>query len=261
SLESDHLGVFRSLDGIHFDVPNINVPKPRKHLSEEKKRLKESPNIVIPEMVGGLGNPFLDPNGPPAERWKYFTDYHRRGIYLYTSPDGYYWERAKVATLPFRSGTQSCTFYDDQRQVYVSYHRSGILHTPAGDTQRSSVVTEHKDLREPLDFRPLSQREYLKLAETNRLRSPLPWYLDNGPLTPGGFGMEFPHAFGPLPEEPPGTDIYITKAQKYPWASDTYVAFPIVYFHYLPDGPLTRNVLGMSHRKRGSGPLETQISV
>jgi len=255
SIKDDQLAVRRSLDGIHFDIPEISATAPR------KKKASDPPNVVIAENVGGLGNPFIDPNGSNEERWKFFSDYQRRGIYLYTSPDGYHWQRDKVATLPFRSGTQSCTFYDDQRQLYVAYHRSGIFHTPAGDTQRSSVVTQHKNLHVPVEFTPLSQEEYLAIQETNHLRNPLPWYLDNGPLTPGGFGMEFPHRFDPIPEDPPGTDIYITKAQKYPWAPDTYVAFPTVYFHYQPDGPLTRNILARPERGRGSGPVETQLSV
>ena len=160
----------------------------------------------------------MDPNGPDERRWKYFSDFHRRGIYLYCSADGYQWRRSRTATLPFRSGTQSCTFYDDQRGCYISYHRSGIYHTPAGGTERSSAVTQHVDLAEPIEFTPLSQGEYLRRANKERLRNPLPWFLDNGPLTPGGFGLEFPHAFRPTPEDPAGTDIYVTKAQKYPWA-------------------------------------------
>ncbi len=110
-------------------------------------------------------------------------------------------------------------------------------------------------------FRPLSQQEYFKLRDTYPLREPLPWYLDNGPLTPGGFGMEFPHAFDPVPEDPVGTDVYVTKAQKYFGAPDAYVAFPVVYFHYLPDGPPTRRVLAAPSRHRGSGSLETQLAV
>ncbi|MCA9230992.1 MAG: LamG domain-containing protein [Planctomycetales bacterium] len=265
SLNQDQLAVFVSNDGVHFEAPEVELASSARHVSPgvplKKKRQADPPNLVIPEMVGGLGNPFIDPGAPDEERWKYFSDYHRRGIYLYTSPDGYHWKRLKTAILPFRSGTQSCTFYDDQRQRYVSYHRSGIYQTPGGDTQRSSVVTEHKDLREPLDFDPLSQEDYLARRETLRLRNPLPWYLDNGPLTPGGFGMEYPHAFDPLSNELPGTDIYITKAQKYEWAPDAYMAFPTVYFHYEPDGPPARNVLAQANRQRGSGPVETQLSV
>jgi len=253
-VAKDYLAVRTSKDGVHFDMPDTGIEV----LSKHGKVLHK--NIVIPEMVGGLGNPFIDPNGPPEERWKYFSDYHRRGIYLYTSPDGYHWKRNKVATLPFRSGTQSCTFYDDQRQLYVAYHRSGIMHTPAGATQRSSVVTQHKDLHQPTEFTPISQKGYFALRKTYPLRSPLPWYLDNGPLTPGGFGMEFEHRFDPSRKDPVGTDFYITKAQKYPWAPDTYLAFPVAYFHYLPDGPITRWILMHPDRGRGSGPLETQLS-
>ena len=250
SIHKDYLAVRVSKDGVHFEVPEVGHGV-----------IEGQTNIVIPHNVGGLGNPFIDPNGPASDRWKYFSDYNRRGIYLFTSPDGYTWRRVKTAILPFRSGTQSCTFYDDQRRRYVSYHRSGIFHTPGGATQRSSVVTEHEDFYTPVEFQPLSQEEYLELDKTLPLRDPLPWYLDNGPLTPGGFGMEFPHKFDPGPEDPVGTDFYITKAQKYPWAPDTYVAFPIAYFHYEMDGPATRQILMDPARGRGSGPLETQIAV
>lgn len=250
SVEDDHLAVYTSLDGIHFEHPDLG-----------RGVVNGRRNIVIAENVGGLGNPFWDPQAPPPERWKYFSDYKRRGIYLFTSPDGFEWKRHPTAVLPFRSGTQSSTFYDDQRRLYVSYHRSGIFHTPAGDTQRSSVVTEHADLRRPLPFEPIGQREYRELAKRYPLREPLPWFTDNGPLTPGGFGMEFPHRFDPAPEDPVGVDFYLTKAMKYPWAPDTYLAFPVGYFHYENDGPPTRRILGMPERGRGSGPLETQLAV
>ena len=250
SVEEDHLAVYTSTDGVHFERPD-----------QGRGEINGHRNIVIPDMVGGLGNPFWDPQGQPDERWKYFTDYQRRGIYLYTSADGYNWTRRRNIILPFRSGTQSSTFYDDQRQVYMAYHRSGIFHTPAGDTQRSSVVTEHRDLRETQPFEPLSQQEYLDLRAAYPLRDPLPWWVDNGPLTPGGFGMEYPHLFDPTPEDPVGVDFYLTKAMKYAYAPDTYLAFPVGYFHYENDGPEARQVLGREERGLGSGPLESQVAV
>jgi hypothetical protein len=251
SVHDDFLAVRVSRDGIHWEVPDLG-----------RAELGDAPNLVIREMVGGLGNPFLDPNAPPESRWRYVTDYQRRGIYLYTSPDGYIWTRQKSALLPFRSGTQSCTFYDEQRQMYVSYHRTGIMHTPAGATQRESVLTETDDLFGPWPYRSLSAEELEALAATEPLRDPQPWYLDNGPLTPGGFGVEYPHRFAPDPDlDPVGTDIYVTKAMKYPWAPDAYVAFPIVYFHYEADGPPTRQTLMDEERGRGSGPIETQLAV
>ncbi|MCB0474125.1 MAG: LamG domain-containing protein [Flavobacteriaceae bacterium] len=249
SVDDDYLAVRTSTDGIHFTEPDFGDP------------YKGKTNIVIKENVGGLGNPFIDPNGPDSERWKYFSDYARRGIYLYTSPDGYHWKRKKTATIPFRSGTQSCSFYDEQQQEYITYHRSGIFLTPANDTQRSSVVVALKDLAVPDQFTPLTQQDYVNYKGKFRIRDPKPWFLDNGPLTPGGFGIEYEHKFDPVPQDPPGTDIYVTKAIKYQWAPDTYVAFPIVYFHYENDGPETRRVLGDKARGLGSGPIETQLAV
>ncbi len=250
SVEEDHLAVYTSTDGVHFDRPD-----------QGRGEINGHRNIVIPDMVGGLGSPFRDPHGPPEEHWKYLTDYQRRGLYLYTSPDGYDWTRRRNIILPFRSGTQSSTFYDDQRQVYVAFHRSGIFHTPGGATQRSSVVTEHEDLRTTQPFAPLTQQEYLDLRAEYPLRDPLPWWVDNGPLTPGGFGMEYPHLFDPTAVDPAGVDFYLTKAIKYPYAPDTYLAFPVGYFHYYGDGPEARTVLGLEERGLGSGPLESQVAV
>ena len=250
SVEEDHLAVYTSTDGVHFDRPD-----------QGRGEINGHRNIVIPDMVGGLGSPFRDPHGPPEERWKYLTDYQRRGIYLYTSPDGYNWTRRRNIILPFRSGTQSATFYDDQRQVYVAFHRSGIFHTPGGATQRSSVVTEHEDLRVTQPFEPLTQQDYVDLRAEYPLRDPLPWWVDNGPLTPGGFGMEYPHLFDPTSEDPAGVDFYLTKAIKYAYAPDTYLAFPVGYFHYYGDGPEARTVLGLEARGLGSGPLESQVAV
>lgn len=248
-LSGDYLGVIVSKDGVHFRKPDFGMHH------------KGDINIVITQAVGGLGNPFMDPNGPPSERWKLITGYHNRGIYLYTSPDGWHWKRDKTYLLPFRCGTQSCTFYDDQRGAYVGYHRSGIFHTPGGATQRSSVLTIEKDLHHPWKFPAISQKAYLDSVKSLPIREPIPWYLDNGPLTPGEIGLEFPHKFDPDSSDPVGTDIYVTKAQKYKWAPDAYFAFPIEYFHYEKDGPVERQILGSQKFQRGSGPIETQIAV
>ena len=251
SVQNDYLQVMTSRDGVSWESPDLG-----------RGEFKGHKNIVIPEPVGGLGNPFIDPNGTAETKWKYITGYHNRGIFLYTSPDGWNWTRQKTYVLPFRAGTQSCTFYDEQRQLYVGYHRTGFAQTPGGVTQRESVLIEVNDLFQPWEFTPVSQQETWEAAKKKRLRQPQPWYLDNGALTPGGFSLEFPIKFAPIDSlDPVGTDIYITKAQKYPWAPDTYMAFPIVYFHYEADGPITRQILMDPRRERGSGPLETQIEV
>jgi len=249
SAQDDYLQVHISDDGINFRAPDLGT------------EYRGKKNFCILEPVGGLGNPFIDPNGSADTKWKYITGYHSRGTYLYTSADGLNWKRVKTALIPFRNGTQSCTFYDDQRQMYVSYHRTGIHHTPGLATERASVMTQTNDLFNPIPYKPLSQQDYWDIKKKKRIREPQPWWLDNGPLTPGDWGLEFPVKFQPDPEDPIGTDLYITKAIKYPWAPDTYFAFPIVYFHYYQDGPVTRQELENPKRKRGSGPIETQIAV
>ncbi|MGW8316206.1 MAG: LamG-like jellyroll fold domain-containing protein [Bacteroidales bacterium] len=249
SIHDDYLAVRTSKDGIHFEVPDLG------------SSYRGQVNIVNREPTGGMGNPFIDPNAPEDEKWRYITGYHNRGIYLYTSPDGYNWTRIRTAHIPFRSGTQSCTFYDDQRQLYVGYHRSGMGLTPGGATQRQSSLTETTDLYHPIPYKPVSQEETWEASKTMHLRQPQPWWLDNGPLTPGGFGIEYPAKFLPDENDLPGVDQYVTKATKYEYAPDVYVAFPIVYFHYEMDGPFTRQILMDPARQRGSGPIETQIAV
>ncbi|MCB0472022.1 MAG: LamG domain-containing protein [Flavobacteriaceae bacterium] len=248
AVEDDYLAMRISKDGIHFEIPNLG------------KSYKGRSNIVIPEINGGMGNPFIDPNGPEEERYKYLSNYHKRGVYLYTSPDGIDWKRSKTAVLSFRSGSQTCTFYDDQTQEYVSYHRTDMLETPGKATLRGSVLVRMKDISKPVEYKQLTQEDYSRAGDTLRMRTPQPWFMDNGPLTPGGFGLEFPLKFLPKPEDPVGTDIYVTKAQKYPWAPDTYLAFPIVYFHYEGDGPKERITLMDPKRMLGEGPLETQFA-
>lgn len=242
---NDYLAVRTSPDGVHWDMPDLN--------QGEYRGLR---NIVLKEPTA-MGSVFIDPNAPPERRWKYVSDYNRRGIFLYSSKDGWSFKRHKTAVLPFRSGSQSNVFYDEQRQLYVGYHRSDCTETPAGETQRTFVLTEVRDILNPWPFTPVYRTTHPDFI----LRNPQPWFLDNGPLTPGGFCQEYPIIFYPDDADPVGTDIYVPKGEKYAWAPDTYVAFPVTYFHYESDGPVTRQVLMHPERTRGSGPIETQLAV
>jgi hypothetical protein len=246
----DFLEVRTSRDGIHWQSPDLG-----------RGAIHGKRNIVIPESTA-MGNVFIDRNAPPQARWKYVTGYQNRGIYVYYSADGWSFKRAKTAALPLRPASQSNVFYDDQRQLYVGYHRSDCGRTLGSKTQRQFAMTQTKHIMKPWLFDPVSQAQTWEVAKTRRLRDPQPWYLDNGPLTPGGLGIEFPIVFEPNDSlDPAGTDIYVPKAIKYPWAPDTYVAFPLLYFHYGGDGPVTRQILMDPKRRRGSGPVETQLAV
>jgi hypothetical protein len=246
----DNLEVRTSHDGVHWKIPDLG-----------NGAVRGRKNIVIRESTG-MGNVFIDPNAPPGMRWKYVSGYQDQGIYVYYSSDGWHFNRLKTAAIPIRSGSQSNVFYDEQRQSYVGYHRSDFMRTRGGKTQRTFGFLEVKDLTGPWPFDPVTQEESLEAANAMRLRDLHPWYLDNGPLTPGGLGIEYPILFAPDDDlDPVGTDMYVPKAVKYPWAEDAYLAFPLMYFHYHGDGPLMRQILGHPDRRRGSGPIETQLAV
>jgi hypothetical protein len=247
----DYLMVHVSEDGLNFRAPDTG-------LHHQGRR-----NIVIAESCA-TGRPIIDPNGPPEQRWKCLSGFEGRGVYLFTSPDGWKWTRQRAAVLPFRSGSQSSLYYDDQRGSYVGFHRTGFPRSADGATQREFVRAETDDICSPWPVKFQSQAEVWAIAKTRPLRSPQPWWLDNGPLTPGDFGLELPVAFAPDPTiDPPGTGVYVPKADKYRWAPDAYFAFPVMYFDYeQPLQPRTRRVLYEDKaRGLGSGQVETQVAV
>jgi hypothetical protein len=162
--------------------------------------------------------------------------------------------------IPLHVGSQANVFWDDQRGSYVGYHRSDCHRFEAGDNSRQFVMTETTDIYSPWGFRPSTAEDIRAARKVKFLREPQPWFMDNGPLTPGGFCLEYPSVFKPATVDPEGTDVYVPKAVKYPWAPDVYLAFPTMYFHY-EIGPKTRTTLEDPERGLGSGPIETQVEV
>jgi len=245
------LAVMMSVDGIHFTKPDLG------------REYKGARNVVLEE-PSSRGNVFIDPSAPPEERWKIVSAIRKRGgVYVYTSPDGFNFKRNEVAALPFWAGSQSVVFYDDQRQLYVGHHRTDYGKTPAGKTKRYFVLTEVRDILAPWEMEPATPESTAELAKRIPIKNDLldPWYLDNGPLAPGGFGMEFPIIFGAKEGfDPLATDVYNSRGMKYPYAPDTYLAFPLYYFHYWGDGPVNRQVLGHPDRELGSGLVEVQLA-
>lgn len=249
-VADDYLGIRVSHDGVNFVAPDTGY-----HWKGDK-------NIVIPEPAP-MGRPMIDPNGPPEHRWKYVSGLEGRGVYLYTSPDGWKWKRHRTAVLPFRSGSQSSLYYDEQRQLYVGFQRTGHPMTAGGGTSREFVISETNDVYSPWPVDPLTQAEAMKIAEKRPLRYPIPWWMDNGPLTPGDFSVEMPTVFAPDDKiDPGGSGIYNPKAMKYPWAEDAYISFPAMYYDYEePQQPLNRRILYHPSYKKGSGTMESHVAV
>lgn len=245
----DGVAVWTSRDGVNFIAPDLGHGRGNEILPAPARR----------------GSVFIDPNAPPGERWKMLVGLHERGgIFIYTSPDGWNFKRNEVAAVPFFAGSASTIYYDDQRQLYVAHHRTDYGRTPADKTYRFALRSEVKDIMGPWPLNPITEqrkaefRRIMRLADTNLD----PWWLDNGPLAPGGFSIEYPIALGPDPVlDPEATDLYNTRAIKYPWAPDTYVAFPLWFFHYNGDGPPTRVKLSDPALKRGTGLVECQLAV
>ena len=250
---NDSVAVYTSKDGVNFTAPDLG----------REFAGKRNITITDPATVGCI---FRDPNGPADERWKVVTGLRKRGgIFVYTSADGYNWRRHESAALPFWAGSAVNVFYDDQRQRYVVHNRTDYYAFAGGNTDRKSVLTELTDLLAPWPFTPVTGNE-TRAAIARGLRTSAgeldPWWLDNGPLAPGGFGLEYPVAFQADPKvDPIDTDVYNTRAQKYPWADDAYVAFPLYFFHYHPSQPLQREILAAPEEERGSGVVETQLAV
>lgn len=249
-VEDDRLEVHAATDGVHFEDFETGI------------EYRGSRNIAVPEATA-TGTVFIDPNAPPEERWKFMSGYHDRGTYMYSSPDGWIFARHPTAVIPLRVGSQINVFWDDQRGTYVSYHRSDCHAYPGGgETRREWVMVESADPTAPWEFTPRTREAAAQIRKEILLRDPQPWYMDNGPLTPGGYCKEYPSVFGPDEAiDPVGTDPYVPKAMKYPYAPDVYLAFPTMYFHYWDIGPEARRTLGREERGLGSGPIETQIEV
>lgn len=240
--------VWTSRDGKTFEAPDLGNGRGNEVISSPGRR----------------GSVFIDPNGPDDERWKALVGLHERGgWYLYSSPDGWNFKRHEVAALPFWPGSASTIFYDDQRQLYVAHHRSDYGITPGGKTERFFVRTEVKDLAGSWPFSPMTREKSIAMMEEHpvQVNKLDPWWLDNGPLAPPGFGIEFPIAMGAEPGfDPEATDLYNIRAMKYPWAEDAYVAFPLWFFHYYGDGPVARQILAEESRGMGTGLVETQLA-
>lgn len=169
------------------------------------------------------GRMFEDPTVPPQaeDRFKYTGRDVQRGIYLFVSPDGVHWRRNETIMLPFDPDGGNEIFWDDQRGLYVTFMRAGGQARPPFG--RSAALGQTSEIFKPWPFRP--QAEPYLFAKA--------WTLPS-------IAGELPTPFEPYPQIGHGGlategHVYRTRAIKYPWAPDTYVAFVWRLF-YPPDG-------------------------
>jgi len=163
---------------------------------------------IIPEtpMYGAFFKD-LNPNITPAEQYKVNAFVGNRGMYFYLSPDGINWRRNETIQLPLRSGGEGECFWDDQRGRYVSY----IKRDSSFNTKEYPRIG-HKGHRAPM-------------FETNEILKPWPFKALSKPYFEG---WPFPAVTGEGPEAFAAQEyggVYRTRAIKYPWAPDVYLAF------------------------------------
>ncbi|MHC4193010.1 MAG: LamG-like jellyroll fold domain-containing protein, partial [Planctomycetota bacterium] len=189
-----------SEDGINFTKPDLGIIG-----YEGSKR-----NNIILTHVPCWGRFFKDtnPNVHPEERFKFTGWIAQRGIYLYLSPDGIHWRRNETCMLPLVSGGGCETFWDDQRGLYVNLlKRDGSYNT--GDFPaygRGATLFETREVTKAWPMRNV----------------PNPYFEGWAYPAVTGEGIT---VMGPDLFDPDSGQVFRTRARKYEWAPDTYVAF------------------------------------
>ena len=180
-----------SEDGVNFTSPNWGI---------------HGNNDYIFKGMPAYGSAFVDlnPNVLPEERFKYSGWIANRGIVMFLSPDGIHWRRNETLMLPLVSGGGAETYWDDQRGVYVDFIKrdSSFKTGSCSGGGRRAIMFEAK--------------EGLNAWPFNALASP---YYENWPFP--AVTCEGPVIMGPNDNG----QVYRTRAMKYPWAADAYVAF------------------------------------
>ena len=195
-----------SKDGLHFEKPEFN------HIEWEGA---PSNNIVLRRPIQGRFFKDPNPNAPTAERYKFGAFNMHRGVYLFTSPDGIHWRRNETILAPFDVGGGVEPYWDDQRGSYVAFIRNEgwtDWHEPFG---RAVARIETTEPFKPWPFQPVAQPSILTKA----------WSLPS-------ITTELPTAFAPRQQWNARPSIfcrvgqvYRSRAIKYAYAPDTYVAF------------------------------------
>ena len=147
----------------------------------------------------------LNPNVALEEQYKLNAFVANRGMYMYISPDGTNWRRNENIQLPLRSGGEGECFWDDQRGRYASYiKRDSSFDDPECADQPGRVAVG------------FWTNEVLKAWPFNHMSSP---YFEGYPFP--AVTCEGPVSFGVTS----ASEVYRTRAIKYPWAADVYLAF------------------------------------
>jgi hypothetical protein len=187
-------------DGINFDDPELGV-------IEYGGSTANNFVLYLSPMWASVFKD-LNPNISPQEQFKLTAWSANRGIYLYSSPDLIHWRRNETIMLPLVSGGGCETFWDDQRGLYVNLLKR--------DPQFRSAECPSANGRTAVGF---------DTGAVGNIWKPWPFSTMNTPYYEG-WSLPAVTCEGPVifPVNEYG-QVYRTRAIKYPWAPDTYLAF------------------------------------
>jgi hypothetical protein len=203
-----------SEDGLNFTKPNLGL--------YEYEGSTDNAFVISHKPL--YGNFFKDLRGGigPEEKYKMTAWLSNRGVYLYISPDGIHWRRNETAMLPIISGGDAETYWDDQRGLYATFLRRDTGHYTKENPGhgRAAVYFDGSQVSKTWPFKKL-QKPYFHT-----------------------FSLPCPTGEGPtIFKENETGQVYRTRAIKYPWAPDTYLAFP---WRFKADDETRRVDLGVS---------------
>ena len=189
--------IYESSNGTNFTAPSLGVIE--YHGSTN--------NNVVLNHVPMWAGVFKDtnPNIPADERFKLTGWVANSGIELFTSGDLIHWRRNETMMLPLVSGGGAETYWDDQNGFYQSFLKrdppfySGSCAYAGG---RTSVGFRTRSISREWPFQVMASPYFAYWAP--------PTVTCEGPVV---FGT---NSFG---------EVYRSRAIKYPWAPDVYLAF------------------------------------
>ncbi|MHC4529457.1 MAG: hypothetical protein ACYS29_16405 [Planctomycetota bacterium] len=203
-----------SADGLNFTKPNLGL--------YEFEGSTDNALVISHRPLYANFFRDLNPMARPEAKYKMTAWLSNRGVYLYVSPDGIHWRRNETAMLPIISGGDAETYWDDQRGLYVTFLRRDTGHYTKENPGhgRAEVYFDTREVFKTWPFKKLKK----------------PYFHTFSLPCPTGEGLT-------LFKENKTGQVYRSRAIKYPWAPDTYVAFP---WRFKADDETRRVDLGVS---------------
>jgi len=181
---------------------------------------------------------FLDPSASPEKRFRLLHNRHwpdpvTAGVYLSNSPDGIHWVENETRLFPRVPDSQPSAFFNQKDHRYHIYQRAWT-----SDRKRAISLVAVDNLEEPWPFDETVKP--LKLWGPDKVATP---------------SLELPVVMKPDQRDADNVHLYTSGVIRYPWASDTYFAFPAAYFHFKGPALEARALDG------NTGTFDVQIAV